>query len=149
MKRLEILLVVGIILVFVTLNSLPFIAGVLATPSGSVFLGTVHWPGDYFYYLSQFAQGRNNWFTSYDLYTNDFPQKTFVGWVNVFLGHIFSLMGVDHLAAYQLSIVIFTIAFLFVSYLLIREIYTTYAAATEVGHGFFAHLPGSSQFNQD
>ncbi|MBI5452827.1 hypothetical protein HY945_05170, partial [Candidatus Gottesmanbacteria bacterium] len=120
---MELFLVLFTIILFVFLNSLTYILGALATPAGSVFLGTVHWTGDYFSYLSQFAQGATNWFFSYDLYTSDFPHPTLVGWVNVFLGRIFHLIGINHLMAYQLSIVIFAAAFLGVSYLLIREIF--------------------------
>ena len=119
----EVLIVLLIIILFTFLSSLTYIAGKLHTPADHVFLGTVHWVGDYFYYLSQFAQGRQSWFSGYDLFTSDFPQETWVGWVNVFLGKVFYLLGINHLLAYQLSIVIFTAAFLAVSYLLIREIF--------------------------
>src|SRR3990167_4479799 len=98
---MEVFIVSIIILLALILNSLTYIAGVLATPANAVYLGTVHWPGDYFYYLSQFAQGRYSWFFSYDLYSRDFPVKTLGGWVNVFLGRLFFLAGIDHLRAYQ------------------------------------------------
>lgn len=120
---LEFFIVTVFIFIFVFLNSLTFIIGSFLTPEGSVFLGTVHWPADYFYYLSQFGQGRNSWFFSFDLFTLDFSQKTLVGWVNVFLGRIFYLLGVNHFLAYQISVVIFTVVFLCLSYLLIREIF--------------------------
>lgn len=120
---MEHLTIVAVIIIFVVLNGLTYISGVLATPTGSIFLGTVHWPGDYFYYLSQFVQGKNSWFSGYDLFTSDFKSRTLVGWVNIFLGRIFYLLGVNHFLAYQLSIVIFAIGFLSLSYLIIREIF--------------------------
>ncbi len=120
---MEFFIILFTILLFVFLNSLTYILGALATPAGSIFLGTVHWTGDYFYYLSQFAQGVSSWFYSYDLYTADFKTSVLVGWVNVFLGRLFYLIGINHLLAYQLSIVIFAATFLGVSYLLIREIF--------------------------
>ncbi len=119
----EILIITIAILFFVFLNSLVFITGLLATPAGSIYLGTVHWPGDYFYYLSQFAQGKESWFKGFDLYTSDFTSQTYVGWVNIFLGHIFNFIGLNQFAAYQISIIIFSITFLGISYLLIREIF--------------------------
>lgn len=120
---MEILIVGLIIVFFLLLNSLNFIVKALSTPPDMIFLGTVHWEGDYFYYLSQFAQGRENWFLSYDLYTTDFHKKTLVGFANVFLGHVFSLVGIDQFGAYQLSIVFFGLLFLLFSYLLLREIF--------------------------
>lgn len=121
---MELIIITAIIFFSVFLNSLNFIVGLLSTPKDLFFLGTVHWSGDYFYYLSQFAQGKISWLKGYDLYTADFPVETYVGWVNVFLGRIFYLLGVSHLLAYQLSVVIFSITFLGVSYLVIREIFS-------------------------
>lgn len=120
---MEIITVSAIIIFFVFLNSLTFIVGALNTPLNHVFLGTVHWTGDYFLYLSQFAQGADHWVYNLDLYTHDFTARILVGWINVFLGHIFRLAGIDHLTAYQLSIVIFAFLFLLSSYALIREIF--------------------------
>ncbi len=120
---MEFLIVSLILVLFASLNSLNYFVFSLATPKNSFFLGTVHWAGDYFYYLSQFAQGKHQWFFSYDLYTSDFKQKTLVGWVNVFLGHLFSLIRIDQLLAYQLSVIIFVALILGLSYLLIREIF--------------------------
>ncbi len=120
---MELIAVSAIIIFFVLLNSLTFIVGALNTPLNHVFLGTVHWPGDYFYYLSQFAQGKESWFKGFDLYTSDFTSQTYVGWVNIFLGHIFNFVGLNQFIAYQISIIIFCITFLGISYLLIREIF--------------------------
>ncbi len=134
---MEILIVGFIILLFLFLNGLPFIFGILNTPKGSQFLGTVHWPPDYFYYLSQFFQGKSDWFSSFDLYTGDFRSKTFVGWVGVFLGHVFQLLGIDSVAAYQLSIVLFATILLILSYLLIREIFPGSALKRAAAFLFF------------
>src|SRR3989344_4080132 len=120
---MDALIVAISILLSVILVSVNYLSGLLATPPNAVYLGTVHWPGDYFYYLSQFAQGRYSWFYSYDLYTGDFPFKTLVGWVNVFLGRIFFLVGIDQFKAYQLCVIIFLSIFLLLSFLLIKEIF--------------------------
>ena len=98
---MDALIVAISILLSVILVSVNYLSGLLATPPNAVYLGTVHWPGDYFYYLSQFAQGRYSWFYSYDLYTGDFPFKTLVGWVNVFLGRIFFLVGLTIVLKYK------------------------------------------------
>ena len=120
---MEKLIVAGITILLVFLNSLPSIVGVLRTPPGNVFLGTIHWPGDYFYYLSQFAQGQTHWFWSYDLYTNDFSKQTLVGWVNVFLGKVFSLIGISHMSAYGLLVLLLSGILMWASYILIRQYY--------------------------
>lgn len=120
---MEKIFVAGVIILLVFLQGLPSVIGYLYTPPGNVFLGTMHWPGDYFYYLSQFAQGKTHWFWSYDLYTNDFSKQTLVGWVNVFLGKVFSFVGISHISAYQLLVPILSVIFLYVSYLLVRLYY--------------------------
>lgn len=120
---MELLIALLLSLLMTLLNSLIFLAAYFRTPAGMTYLGTVHWPGDYFYYLSQFKQGQYSWFLSYDLYSGDFMKQTPVGWVNVFLGKIFSLMGIEAILAYQIALVLFVFIFLMSSYFLIRSIF--------------------------
>ena len=120
---MEAVLVTIAIATAVICSNLNYLSGVWATPSSSIYLGTVHWAGDYFYYLSQFAQGRDGLFLSYDLFTGDFPYKTAVGWVNVFMGRAAYITGINHVWAYQIAVFIFSTLFLLFSYLLIREIF--------------------------
>lgn len=120
---IEAFLVSVIILVTTLLNALPIILGYANTPQWHVFLGTIHHPGDYFYYLSQFRQGQWSWMSGYNLFTNDFVQKTFVGWVNILLGKFFWFLGFDAIRAYHLSTILFTCIFLFLSYVLIRQVF--------------------------
>lgn len=110
-------IIVGLIILLATLeNSAPLLIDILKTPPGSVFLGTVHHPADYFYYLSQFAQGSYRWLTTVNLYTNEPVPPSFVGWSNVLLGRLFALIGIPHLWAYHLSVIIFTAVFFLVAY---------------------------------
>jgi len=67
---------------------LQYIVGKLATPPNMVYLGTVHWPSDYFYYLSQFAQGTYNFLSSTMLFTPEKLKPVLVGWQNVLTGRI-------------------------------------------------------------
>ncbi len=116
----------GFFIIFATFaNSLPYLSGLLATPKDSIFLGTVHHPFDYFYYLSQFAQGAQRWFTAYDLYTADSPLPTPIGWVNVLLGRWFFLLGVPHTAAYQLSVAALMLSLLILVQLLLKQVFAT------------------------
>ncbi|MEK7533239.1 MAG: hypothetical protein AAB542_02285 [Patescibacteria group bacterium] len=97
-------------------NIWPAIAGFFRTPPGFVFLGTVHHPADYFYYLSQFAQGGYRWITTVNLFTNEPVAPSFVGWSNVLVGRVFHFFGISPLIAYQVSVVIFTVILLVAGY---------------------------------
>lgn len=116
--------IIGILIILaIVLYQFQFVLFSLKTPKGMSYLGTVHWSGDYFYYLSQFAQGKTRIMSGYDLYTGDFNQPTYVGWLNVFLGHIFYLSGIAQIPAYYLSVYLLTILFMAASYFLVREIF--------------------------
>lgn len=115
--------VIIIIILAVALNSAGAIAGFFLTPQGFVFLGRVHHPLDYFYYLSQFAQGKTNWLANYNLYSNDGVESSIVGWINIFIGHLFSLIGVSHLLTYQITIVLASLLFLSLSYKFIAQFF--------------------------
>lgn len=106
----------------VLLNSLPFLVGMGVKQAQMVYLGTIHHPPDYFYYLSQFAQGKERWLTGQDLYTSEFTTATFVGWTNVLLGRIGFTLGLSHWTTYHLAVVGFSAILLFVSFKLIRTI---------------------------
>ena len=114
---MEIIVVTSLIVIFDFLVNLNYLAGVWATPKDRFFMGTVHWPGDYFSYLSQFSQGAASWFTSYNLFSSDFKQRTFFLWIDVFLGRLFHLIGISQIPAYQLSVAVFVIILLVLSFL--------------------------------
>lgn len=113
---MQAILVAGIILLATLENSAPFLLGFFKTPPGFVFLGTVHHPADYFYYLSQFAQGSVRLATSVDLYTTEPVTASFIGWSNVLLGRLFHLVGAAPWVAYHTSVVLLTILLLYLSY---------------------------------
>lgn len=111
------------IILFASLENVwPMFVGYAAAPKGVVFLGTIHHPGDYFYYLSQFAQGATRWFTAQDLYTSESVTPNLVGWSNVLLGRIFHLVGLPPIAAYLFSVALFTILLLLVVYIFATKI---------------------------
>lgn len=121
---MELTIITLLTLTATLVNILPSLIGRLTTPPNMTFLGTVHHPFDYFYYLSQFAQGgQGSWLRGFDLYTTLYPRPTFVGWINIVLGHAFSLVGISHLGAYQISTVLFTLTFLALTYLFIGEVF--------------------------
>lgn len=117
-------LVAGIlILVAAVLNQIPLIISILRAPPGIVFLGAVHHPNDYFYYLSQFASGQTHFLRSFDPMTTEYRGLTFIGWPNVLMGHLTSLLGIGLIPAYHLWIFVLSLLFLFLSYCLIRKIF--------------------------
>jgi hypothetical protein len=94
--------------VFLSLN---FILGIAKTPTGYVFLGTVHHPNDYFYYLSLFTQGEKYWVSPRDLFTSEITQSTLIGFTNVTAGHILSYFNIPAIPAYQLTVTGYTCVF--------------------------------------
>jgi len=102
---------------------LQYIVGKLATPPNMVYLGTVHWPSDYFYYLSQFAQGTYNFLSSTMLFTPEKLKPVLVGWQNVLTGRILTGLGLDVILAYQVAVAVYLGVYLVVSYFLLREIF--------------------------
>src|SRR3989338_7415431 len=102
---------------------LQYIVGKLATPPNMVYLGTVHWPSDYFYYLSQFAQGTYNFLSSTMLFTPEKLKPVLVGWQNVLTGRILTGLGLDVTLAYQVAVAVYLGVYLVVSYFLLREIF--------------------------
>jgi hypothetical protein len=103
------------------LSLFKYVDGLLRTPQGSIFLGTVHHSTDYFIYLSEFAQGRENWFFSSVLQSQDVQNPSLVRFTNVFLGRIFSLIGLGPVESYALSVFLLTLFLVYVSYLLLVE----------------------------
>lgn len=108
-----------LILVFTFLNGLPVLSQMVKESPRIVSFHVSHWPGDYFYYLSQFTQGENSWFLSSDLYTSNFYGKTAVGWINVFIGRLFHIMGAPSEFAYHASNTLFVLGFLSSSFYLL------------------------------
>ncbi len=116
------LILVSIILLATLENYWPLIAGYRQTPIGFTFLGTVHHPGDYFYYLSQFAQGAYRTVTTVDLYTSESLPPSLVGWSNVLLGKFFSLLHVEPIVGYHISVAVLTILVFVSAYILCHTI---------------------------
>lgn len=120
---MERFIVSAIIVTALFFNNLPFIHGLMATPKESVFLGTVHFPGDYFYYLSQMVQGKYHFFSSTMLYTAEKLPLTLIGWQNVLPGRIFSFFGLNAIIAYQLTMMISLTVFLYLVYRLLLLVF--------------------------
>lgn len=117
----KILILIAIL--YSVLLSLGYILGVIRTPAWMVYLGTTHHPQDYFYYLSQFTQGKTRFFTSLDLYSNDFPKPTLVGWTNVLAGRIGSSIGLSSVVTYQATLFFYTLGMFLLAVALLRAVF--------------------------
>ena len=124
-------MIVACVIILATLENIwPLIAGLLKTPPGYVFLGTVHHPADYFYYLSQFAQGGYRWITTINLFTSEPVAPSFMGWSNVLIGRIFYSVGISPLIAYHTSVFLFTVLLLVIAYTLTFSVLRSKFSAT-------------------
>jgi hypothetical protein len=120
-----------LITIVATLETMvPTIIGFLQTPPNSIFLGTTHHAGDYFYYLSQFAQGAHRAFTTIDLYTSESIGASMVGWTNVTLGNIFYIFGIPSIVAYQVSVALLTLVVCWAAYKLALQLFASPKMAT-------------------
>lgn len=122
---MESLLAITVIVFGTLLNEIPLLVGIIRAKQDMVFLGVISHAQDYFYYLSQFAMGKNHWFFGFDPLTTEVRDLTLVGWPNVFLGKLFSIIGISHIYAYQISVALFTFFFLFLCYQLITKLVAT------------------------
>ena len=139
-------LLVGFLIILTVLGiELQYIVNKLLTPKGFFYLGTVHWPSDYFYYLSQFAQGSEHWLTSTMLFTPEKLTPVYIGWQNVLTGKLLMLAGLDVIAAYQAAVGIYLTLFLIISWLFIREIFPKNPAKRVLSLLFF--LTSTSLFS--
>lgn len=96
------------------------------TPKDSIYLGTVHYPPDYFSYLSFIAQGKDHFLSSTILYTSEKTPLVLVKWQFVLLGKILSIFPLNSGQMYQIAVVIFTICFMASGYLLISLLLENY-----------------------
>jgi hypothetical protein len=124
-------IVIALLITLATLENVwPFVAGLQQTPSGFTFLGTVHHPADYFYYLSQFTQGSERLITTIDLFTSEAIAPSLVGWSNVLIGRVFSLVGLSPIVAYHVSVLILTVGVLVSAYYLAQMVLKSKVMAT-------------------
>lgn len=115
-KRLLIILIGFIGFLLLEFN---YLNGFIHTPPDSVYLGTVHYPPDYFSYLSFIAQGKDHFLSSTILYTSEKTPLVLVKWQFVLLGKILSIFPFNTGQMYQIAVVILSICLFVSGYLLI------------------------------
>lgn len=145
MRKILILLAVF----YTVVLSLNYILGVAKTPPGYLFLGTVHYPSDYLYYLSQFTQGKDYWFGTIDLYTSEKIQPMFVWFTNVLTGHVLSLVHIPPILAYQLTVTLYTFLFFLLVIFFLEAVFPKEKEAQCIAFillGIANVMPGSGSF---
>lgn len=95
-------------------NSSNFLAGVIHTKPGEVYLGTTHYWEDYFLYVSQFFQGAHGGWLTKNLYTSEITTPTILFWPNVLLGKIGGLVGLSPQTSYNISVMLLSFAVLII-----------------------------------
>jgi hypothetical protein len=116
---------------------LPYLNGLRLQPPGTIYLGTVHYPPDYFYYLSQMVQGERKWiFTDY-IWGSEPLRPSLIGWLYVFVGRIFHLLHIPQITGYEIYMAIIALLFAGVAYLLLTRMFPKQKAKTFVSLLFF------------
>lgn len=120
---MEFIFITFISSVFLSLEFLPYFYSLFITPAGFVSLSVTHYAYDYFYYLSHMAQGASHVIFSTNLHTGEPQIYTYIGWVYVLFGKLFSLFGIFQTVGYQIASFIMMLLFLFVLYQFLRSIF--------------------------
>jgi len=86
------------------LNSIIFITGLINRPAGSVFLGTIHYYEDYFFYLNHFFQGAHGAILTANRFTPENTPMTLIYWSNILMGKIGGIFRLDPITSYNLGL---------------------------------------------
>jgi hypothetical protein len=108
-----------IIACFTLINISSYYILLFHSPQYTVFLGTVHYPLDYLYYLSFITQGKTHWLRAYHLFTGERIRLEFLNWIYVLGGHIGSLFHLEPRIMYQVMVVGGSIIYLIMAYKLV------------------------------
>lgn len=123
-ERLLILLIaIGITI----LNLTDLLLYFFKKPPNTVYIGITHWYEDFFYYLSQFAQGaRGRWLVENQFTTEDIPAN--INWIlNLMLGKIGALLALPPWSSYHISLIMFSLLYVFLLYCASHRIFPKHA----------------------
>lgn len=115
------LIAIGVSAVMAIANSVSFFISVFSTPPQTVYLGTIHYWEDYFFYLNHFFQGAHGAWLTVNRYTPEATRPTIIYWSNVLAGKFFGILGLQPVVSYNVTVLILSFAVLFTAYLLIRK----------------------------
>mgnify|MGYP001567597418 FL=1 len=98
------LLPVFVAILLTLANSSNFLAGVLGTQAGEVYLGTTHYYEDYFLYLNQFFQGAHGGWLTLNRYTTESTPACILFWPNILLGKLGGIIRLSPEISYNVSV---------------------------------------------
>jgi len=117
----------------VFISILPYLHGKSLTTPGYTYLGTVHYPVDYFYYVSQIAQGDRNVFLVDYIWGSETIAPTLVGWLYTSFGAITHRLNITPILSYQIYLGISTALYVISTYILLRIVFPKSHAKPFVG----------------
>lgn len=112
-----------LICVLLLIGALPYIHGQSLTPPGHVYLGTIHFPVDYFYYLSQLSQGDRNTFWVDYVWGHEAIPSTIVGWMYATFGTLTRILPLTQIIKFQLFLLTANAFFIISAYLLLHYVF--------------------------
>lgn len=105
------------------LNNSALIYYFLKRPPETIYIGISHWYEDFFFYLSQVAQGASgNWFLVNQFTTESIPSN--INWItNLILGKVGGVIGLSPWNSYHAALIIFSLVYLLLLYFVAKQIY--------------------------
>lgn len=104
-------------------NSIFFIVGSAMTPHGTVFLGTIHYWEDYFFYLNHFFQGAHGQWLTINRFTSEKTTPSIVYWINILFGKLGGILGITPINTYNAMIIVLSFIALVLSFIVVRKLF--------------------------
>lgn len=122
-KKSEIIFVILSCLIIAIANLWHVILPALQPKPNTVFLGVGHHYEDYFFYLSQFAQGARGALLANNQFTPEAIPQTMMWLTNVWLGKLGGLVGLTPWWSYTLSVFGFSLIYLYLIYKIMARVF--------------------------
>jgi hypothetical protein len=116
--------VIAISLALAVANSAMFFWGLFNQPPGTVYLGTVHYWEDYFFYLNHFFQGAHGGWLTVNRYTPEPTPPGIIYWCNVLLGKLGGLFFLSPILSYNISVLLLSFLSLLLSFLVAKKVFS-------------------------
>jgi hypothetical protein len=116
-------MVISICGVLAALNSISFFTSLSRKPEGTLYLGTIHYWEDYFFYLNHFFQGAHGAWLTVNRYTSEITNPSIIYWCNILLGKIGSIFFLSPVLSYNIGVLILSFLALFLSFVFLLRIF--------------------------
>lgn len=98
------------------LNSTTFFISLFNEPKNTIYMGTIHYWEDYFFYLNHFFQGAHGAWLTVNRYTTEMTSPSYIYWTNILLGKIGGILGISPIISYNMSILALSFSALLLSF---------------------------------